>query len=130
MSRASLSNKQQKDICALIISWQGKLTWQALTKAITHDFGYTVTRQTLCTYHAVKKEYDIKKQQKRGVEVVNRTTVKGTEAELIKEVEKLRAEVKQLEATRDSQLAFINNLLSNARAMNVNLAELVEEKGV
>ena len=123
-----LSNKNQKKICTLIIAWQGKLTWQALTKSIVHDLGLEVTRQTLAKYHAIKNEYVIKKQELRGVPVVNRTPVSGSAANLINTNNALKAENTLLQTTVNKQLHFIQNMLDNARTMNINVDDLIESK--
>jgi hypothetical protein len=128
MSNAKITNKMQKKICVLIKTWEGKFTWGALEKAILHDYSFSVTRQTLQDYDAIKTEYDLKKQEKRGITNVRREIVSADKAKLIKKIEKLEAELALSEKTTATQLSFIEDVISNARTMNVNLQKLLESR--
>jgi len=60
---AKITNEMQKKICALIMTWQSKLTWDLLVKAIKCELGLSVTRQTLHNFMAIKNAFDSKKQE-------------------------------------------------------------------
>lgn len=120
----------QKKICLLIINWQSKFTWSLLEKAILQNFNFSVTRQTLKDYHAIKKEYDFKKQDLRGVrpEVCNKI-ISAEKAELIKKISKLESEIDLIQATVDEQLSFIEDMITNASVMNIDLEKLIQRHG-
>ncbi|EPW6428944.1 hypothetical protein ACWOHQ_000233 [Vibrio parahaemolyticus] len=66
MAIKSLETKQQISIQALILSWEGKLTWDLLVTKIESSLGIATTRQTLDKYANIKHEYKQKKQVLRG----------------------------------------------------------------
>lgn len=66
MAIKSLETEQQISIQALILSWEGKLTWDLLVTKTESSLGITTTRQTLDKYANIKHEYKQKKQVLRG----------------------------------------------------------------
>ena len=60
---AIITNEMQKKICALIMSWQSKLTWDLLVKAIKSELDLSVTRQTLHNFMAIRSAFVSKKQE-------------------------------------------------------------------
>ncbi|MFT5295897.1 MAG: hypothetical protein ACI9YH_001913 [Colwellia sp.] len=125
----SLSNKQQEKICILIIKWEGKFTWKLLVKAIKHDLNIKRSRQALCTYFAIKREYDLKKQSNRGINTNNRQLLSINEADLLKKIEKLKAENTLLDNKVKTQLAYIKNILQNASQIpNIDLSDLIKQR--
>jgi len=129
MSDAKITNKMQKKICVLIMSWQSKLTWDLLVKAIKHDFDLSVTRQTLKDYIAIKNAWDDKKQELRlGKTPVNQKLLSATEADLIKKVTELEARVDLAEKDVNNQLSFIEDIYENAVEMNVNVDKLLKRR--
>ena len=129
MSDAKITNKMQKKICLLINTWEGKLTWQRLVSAILHDHSFSVTRQTLYDYDAIKIAYALKKQKLRGTTGVGQEIVSADKAELLKKIEELKADVELAEKTVSFQLSFIEDMIENAKTMNVNLEKLMQRRG-
>jgi len=134
MSNIKITGEIHKKICVLIMSWQGKFGWGELINAIKSEMDIDITRQTLKSDELIYQKYQAKKQEGRGINT-NPILVGSSEEKLIKEVQKLDNKVKKLEAknelaeeTTSAQLAFIENMLENARAMGVDLQRLVQPR--
>lgn len=134
MSNIKITGTLHKKICTLIMSWEGKFSWDELTKAIKSELDIDITRQTLKSDELIYQKYQAKKQEGRGINT-NPILVGASESKLIKEVQKLTKEVKKLKAqnelaeeTTAAQLAFIENMLENARSMGVDLQRLVQPR--
>lgn len=125
MSNAKITNKMQKKICTLIIAWQGKLSWEKLVLAIRNDLSFVITRQTLHDYVAIKNEFDNKKRELRGLPYVSRKVVSADKEELIQKIDKLDAALVLAEETTSTQLAFIEDIIENAKSMSVDMQKLL-----
>ena len=127
--KKGLSNKDIQRICELIISWSEKLTWLRLVNAIQDDIDIKVSRVTLASYFAIKKEYDIKKAELRGSKVVSRETESSSITDLQKKIEKLRKVNKMLERTKTKQLVMIERIMANAREIpNLDPSQLLKQR--
>ncbi|NUW69235.1 hypothetical protein [Vibrio coralliilyticus] len=129
MASLSLTSKQQRAIEALIRKWKTKLTWSLLVNAVKTELSISTTRQTLCTYTAIKNEFDRKKNELRGVTrvVVERFT--KTDVELVAKVEQLEAENVILKRQLSEQLRTIERMLANASTIpNLDLNQLMKPR--
>lgn len=129
MASLSLTSKQQRSIEILIRRWRTKLTWALLVKAIREELVINTTRQTLCTYTAIKSEYDHKKDELRGgtTEIVKRFT--KADVNLAARVERLEAENTVLKRQNNEQLRMIERMLANAAALpNLDLNQLIQPR--
>lgn len=135
MSNIKITDAINKEICVLIMTWQGKkFGWAELIKAIKSEIGIDVTRQTLKSDQLIYERYKAKKQGDSGINT-DPILVGSSEKQLIREIQKLNNKVKTLEAknelaeeTTSAQLAFIENMLENARTMGVDLQRLVKPR--
>jgi hypothetical protein len=131
----ALTNKQINDICRVIALWESKLTWQRLVEVIKRECGFYISRQSLSSYISIKKEYDFKKKELRGIVTARSDLVDKDQAALIHKVERLEVLVRQLTQERDLQLETLERIFLNASEMpNVGrqgLRKLLEprEKG-
>lgn len=131
----ALTNKQINDICRVIALWESKLTWQRLVAVIKRECGFYISRQSLSSYISIKKEYDFKKKELRGIVTTRSDLVDKDQAALIHKVERLEVLVRQLTQERDLQLETLERIFLNASEMpNVGrqgLRKLLEprEKG-
>ncbi len=123
-----MSNKEISSICDLIINWEGKLTWQLLTSKIEMKLLFRVSRQTLCTYFAIKKEFDIRKKQTRNGNPSNRITFHNSPSDIKKlqnTIDKQNKKIESLERSlrkQSQQLQlFILNAMDNP---NVDMSTL------
>lgn len=117
MAIKSLETKQQISIQALILSWEGKLTWDLLVTKIESSLGIATTRQTLDKYANIKHEYKQKKQVLRGKPVSPEN--KELLAYLQKDVD-LAEKVIQLEA----QLAVAQSEVGKLQAFIQKLSSI------
>jgi hypothetical protein len=127
--KKGLSNKNIQKICELIISWSEKLTWYRLVNAIQDDLDIKVSRVTLASYFAIKKEYDIKKTELRGGKIVSREPESSSITELQKKIDKLRKVNEMLERTKTKQLVMIERIMANAREIpNLDPSQLLKQR--
>ncbi|HHK8568796.1 TPA: hypothetical protein ACQYCS_004461, partial [Vibrio parahaemolyticus] len=84
----ALTNKQINDICRVIALWESKLTWQRLVEVIKRECGFYISRQSLSSYISIKKEYDLKKKELRGVVTTRSNLVDKDRAALIHKIER------------------------------------------
>jgi len=135
MSNIKITNAIQNKICVLIMTWQGKkFGWAELIKAIKSEIGIDVTRQTLKSDQLIYTKYKAKKQGDSGINTDSKL-VGSSEEQLIREIQKLNNKINTLKAknelaeeTTSNQLAFIENMLENARNMGVDLQRLVKPR--
>ncbi|PSV99566.1 hypothetical protein [Photobacterium lipolyticum] len=129
MAALSLTSKQQRDIEKLIRKWRSKLTWTLLVEAVRAELGINTTRQTLCTYTAIKNEYDLKKNELRGATSAIIQNITKSDIELAKQVEDLKAEVAVLDRQNSEQLRMIERIFANAADIpNLDLNQLVKPR--
>jgi len=135
MSYVKLTNKMENKIRILIRTWEGKFGWKEIIAAIKNDFDLTITKPSLTNNPVIYPEYLARKQGKSGV-TDDPVLVGASEAKLIKTIkklekdkEKLKAEIEMSKETNSTQLAFIENMIENARAMGIELQKLVEPRG-
>ncbi|OUR89325.1 hypothetical protein A9Q81_21940 [Gammaproteobacteria bacterium 42_54_T18] len=128
-AKKALSNKQIGDICELIIHWnKDKLTWHGLTKSIEDILGIKVSRQTLSSYFAIKKEYQLKKGRLRNIGVENRTPCASvSEHDLLEKVARLERDKEYLQRQCHAQLEKIQCMIHNAQRHNprIDIRELM-----
>ncbi|HCG5474220.1 TPA: hypothetical protein ACF5BZ_004284 [Vibrio parahaemolyticus] len=113
----ALTNKQINDICRIIALWESKLTWYRLVEVIKRECGFYISRQSLSSYISIKKEYDLKKKELRGIITMRSDLVGKEQATLIHKIEQLEAQVKQLTKERDLQLETLERIFLNASEM-------------
>ncbi|MCR9549573.1 hypothetical protein [Vibrio antiquarius] len=113
----ALTNKQINDICRIIAMWESKLTWHRLVEVIKRECGFYISRQSLSSYISIKKEYDLKKKDLRGIITIRSDLVGKEQATLIHKIEQLEAQVKQLTKERDLQLETLERIFLNASEM-------------
>jgi len=135
MSNIKLTRKIESQIRVLIRTWEGKFGWKEIIAAIKNDFDLTITKPSLTNNPVIYPEYLARKQGKSGV-TDDPVLVGASEAKLIKtikklekKVEKQKAEIELNEETNSTQLAFIEDMIENARAMGVDLQKLIESRG-
>lgn len=135
MSNIKITDAINKKICVLIMTWQGKkFGWAELIKAIKSEIGIDVTRQTLKSDQLIYEKYKLKKQGDSGINT-DPKLVGSSEAELIRKIKKLNNKINTLKAknelaeeTTSAQLAFIENMILNARDMGVDVDRLVKPR--
>lgn len=112
MAIKSLDTEQQISIQALIRSWKGKLTWDALVTSIQNNLSITVTRQTLDKYLNIKNEYKKRKQSLKGQPVSSSNTEMTSflqkDIDLAEKVLLLEAELKVVKDENGYLQAFIS----------------------
>ncbi len=135
MSNIKITKAMQTKICILIKTWEGKFGWEVLIAAIKNDLDLTITKPPLTNNPVIYSEYLARKQGKSGI-TDNPIFVDASKVKLIREIIKLtkkeiklKAEVELEKETNSTQLAFIENMIENARAMGVDLQKLVEPRG-
>ncbi|WP_051326804.1 hypothetical protein [Aliagarivorans taiwanensis] len=129
MAALSLSSKQQRAIEVLIRRWRTRLTWALLVNAVKEELGINTTRQTLCTYTAIKNEYDLKKNELRGVTAELARQFTRADVNLVAKIERLEAENAVLHRQNNEQLRMIERILANAAGIpNLDLNELVRPR--
>ncbi|MCD9489941.1 hypothetical protein GLP30_03745 [Photobacterium phosphoreum] len=134
MAYLSLTSENQRNIQAIIRSWNGKLTWNLLINKITNELEIKTTRQTLNSYLSIKNEYQLKKynQKKEGINLLVNDSYPTTNLEIenikLKEkTRKLEAKIEILEQQCGSQLKLIETIFENAsRIPNLDLNYLIE----
>ncbi|PLC59379.1 hypothetical protein [Photobacterium carnosum] len=134
MAYLSLTSENQRNIQAIIRSWNGKLTWNLLINKITNELEIKTTRQTLNSYLSIKNEYQLKKynQKKEGINLLVNDSYPTINLEIenikLKEkTRKLEAKIEILEQQCGSQLKLIETIFENAsRIPNLDLNYLIE----
>lgn len=124
-----LTRSEQHKILALIRTWKTKFTWELLVKAIFSELEIETTRQTLQGYEGIKKEYDNKKAQFRGVtpEIVKRVTM--SDVEQLKKIERLEVELAIKDETIEKQLVYIRTMLANANEIpNYDISNITKPR--
>ena len=122
-----LSQKNISKICELIITWTGKLTWALLIAKIEKNMNLKVSRQTLNGYFAIKKEYQLRKQQLRNGEGNFRlgSHLKQSEQDLLEKIESQKRIIEALERQVNQQLDQLKTFVLNVRNIpGVELSEL------
>ncbi len=129
MASPSLSSKQQRAIETLLRKWKKKLTWELLVQTIQKEFSIKTTRQTLCTYTAIKNEYDRKKLELRGVTSQVIRNISKSDLSLLEKIEHLEAENAIQKRQLDEQLRMIERIFANASDIpSLNLNQLVKPR--
>jgi len=123
-----LSNSQISIICDIISCWKGKLTWKTLVAKIEMDHQLKISRQSLCTYYAIKKEFDLKKLQiKNGEENyihLHRQAPKSV-MDLEQVIESQNKKIERLERALRKQTEQLQRFILNARDHpNIDLSTL------
>lgn len=134
MAYLSLTSENQRNIQAIIRSWNGKLTWILLINKITKELGINTTRQTLNSYLSIKNEYQLKKcnqKKEEGNILINdsyaTTNLEIENMKLKEKAHQLEAKIEILEQQCGSQLKFIETIFENAsRIPNLDLNYLIE----
>lgn len=122
-----LSQKNIYRICELIISWEGKLTWSRLVSKIAKNLNIRVSRQTLNGYFAIKKEFDVRKQQIRdGNENYRVMTNKNlSERDMLLKIDNQQRKIESLERQVNKQLDQLKTFIFNVRNIpNIDIADL------
>ncbi|MCF7354708.1 MULTISPECIES: hypothetical protein [Vibrio] len=116
MAIKSLETEQQISIQALILSWEGKLTWDLLVTKIESSLGIATTRQTLDKYANIKHEYKQKKQVLRGKPVSPKNeellAYLQKDVDLAEKVVQLEAQLAVAQSEVGKLQAFIQKLSS------------------
>ena len=101
----------------MIIHWpEDKLTWHRLIEAIELEIGINLCRQTLASYYAIKKEYQLRKSEQRGITTVQGKAVMSVaENELLKRINKLERDNAYLRQQCSSQLEKLQCIIHNAQ---------------
>jgi hypothetical protein len=127
MASAKISMQQQMEIEGLLVSWKGKLTWDALVHKIKLSMDLKVTRQTLYTYAGIKAEFMKQKISLKNSRAGLECAVSTDCGALQSQISNLRAEVAVLKKNNIQQLRMIERILSNASTIpNVDLYTLIK----
>ena len=129
MAAPKISSSMQKKIEKLIHKWEGKLTWELLTKRVELELGLNTTRQTLCTYTGIDTAFKNKKSVLRGATPALYKKMTASEVDLLKRIEAKEQEIKLLNHKNNEQLRMIERMLANASELpNINLYDLVKRR--
>ena len=129
MATPKISSSMQKKIEKLIHKWEGKLTWDLLTKSVELELGLKTTRQTLCTYTGIDTAFKNKKSTLRGATPALYKKMTSSEVDLIKRIESKEEEIKFLNQKNNEQLRMIERMLANASEIpNIDLNDLVKRR--
>jgi hypothetical protein len=129
MANPSLSSKQQRSIEVMLRSWTVKLTWPRLVEAVKAEFGIITTRQTLCTYIGIRKEFDNKKAKLRGTDALTHKQVTMTHMIMHERMSKLEAENAVLKEHCAKQMQMLECIFANAEEIpNLDLSQLIKAR--
>lgn len=129
MAVPKISARQQRKIEIMIYTWKGKLTWENLVVKVELEQGIKTTRQTLCSYLGIHTCYRNKKAQLRGTMPSLQGKITSSEANMIAQIENLKAEIAVLKRNNCEQLRMIERMLANANAIpNLDLRALIKKR--
>ncbi|UIJ81943.1 hypothetical protein [Rhizobium leguminosarum] len=117
MAKARLTDDEIERIVALLISWQGKLSWELLTERVETLLKRPFTRQGLDKQDNIRTAFQQAKDRLRSSPVTPSATEMSTElAMALGRVERLEAEVAVLKAERNRFLEKFATWQYNARS--------------
>ncbi|MEM7357936.1 MAG: hypothetical protein AAF431_02425 [Pseudomonadota bacterium] len=133
VGKAGLSNALIGQICMLITSWEGKLTWSLLVLKIEEELNLRVTRQTLNNYFSIKNTFQVRKAQIRNQDYSIRDqigiNIGSDEAALLKRIEAQQRQIEALEAKLAKQLDQLKTFIFNVRNIpGVDISTLLIRK--
>ncbi len=129
MAKPLLDAKQQRKVEVFIRCWTTKLTWEKLTEALAADLNIKISRQSLQSYLGIKKEFDNKKAELRGVSPDIVRHIKQSDVQLVERVNRLKNENAILQEACDKQLALIKRIFANASEIpNLDLNQLAKPR--
>ena len=125
MAKAQLTDDEIDRIVALLISWQGKLSWELLTQQVGCMLKRPFTRQGLDKQENIRTSFQQAKDRLRSSPVTAPSP--GMSAELtlaLSRVERLEAEIAVLKAERNRFLEKFATWQYNARSKGLSEAGL------
>ncbi|UYM17080.1 hypothetical protein [Endozoicomonas euniceicola] len=122
-----LSKERISEICTILTTWNGKLTWDLLVKKIASEMNLKVSRQTLNAYFSIKKEFQIKKDDlRKGIDSESYpANLKISEKDLLKKIEDQQKIIKSLEQKINEQTNQLKSFVYNIRNIpGIDLSKL------
>lgn len=134
-AKPKITENIQFKIERLIRLWEGKFTWDLLTKKIEIELALIVTRQTLEDYKGIYTAYKQQKKLNRGLTPKLERTILKNDIDLVNKIEKLQAEIEIKNKTINEQKRFLQRILQNAAEfpplrgnIDILIAERTEDK--
>lgn len=125
MAKARLTDDEIDRIVALLVSWQGRLSWELLTKKVGVMLKRTFTRQGLDKQENIRVAFQQAKERLRSSPVTKSSVEISDELALaLGRVDRLEAEIAVLKAERNRFLQKFATWQYNARSRNMSEADL------
>ncbi|WP_242218833.1 hypothetical protein [Shinella zoogloeoides] len=125
MAKAQLTDDEIDRIVALLISWQGKLSWELLTQQVGCMLKRPFTRQGLDKQENIRTAFQQAKDRLRSSPVTVPPSEMSAELALaLGRVERLEAEIAVLKAERNRFLEKFATWQYNARSKGLSEAGL------
>jgi uncharacterized small protein (DUF1192 family) len=125
MAKARLTNDEIDRIVGILVSWEGKLSWDLLTDQVGAMLKRSFTRQGLNKQENIRVAFQQAKDRLRSSSVATSPIEISAELSLaLSRVDRLEAQIAVLKAERNRFLQKFATWQYNARSRNMSEAEL------
>lgn len=125
MAKARLTDDEIDRIVAMLVSWQGKLSWDLLTGQVEVILKRTFTRQGLDKQDNIRVAFQQAKDRLRSSPLATPPPEMSAELALaLSRVDRLEAQIAVLKAERNRFLQKFATWQYNARSRNMSEADL------
>lgn len=125
MAKARLTEDEIERIVALLVSWQGKLSWELLTERVEAILKRPFTRQGLDKQEGIRNAFQVAKERLRAAPSTPSTSEMSAELMMaLSRVDALEAEVLSLKAERNRFHEKFATWQYNARSRGISEADL------